>query len=281
LNRNSSTGLNMPPFGGAVKWLIIVNAAVFVLQTLLLAFGRSLAKVSFDLLALTPGAVAQGYVWQALTYQFVHADTMHLLFNLLAIWMFGSAMEAHWGRNRFLRIYLLGGFGAAIVFMTVAFVGGFGLTPATQLVGASGAIFAIITAYGVTFANAQVYLFPFPIALKAKYLVGIILAIAVLGLLRFENPGSAIAHLGGALTGFLYTRFAPRRGVTFMFSEGYYGVVNRYHRWKRRQAAKKFEVFMRKHDRSEYFDEFGNYRDPATRDPKKEDGEGKGGGWVN
>jgi membrane associated rhomboid family serine protease len=271
----------MPSFGGAVKWLIIANAIVFVLQTLLIAFARPLARLSFELFSLIPAAVAHGFVWQLFTYQFVHADTMHLLFNLLAIWMFGSAMEAHWGRSRFLSVYLLGGLGAAIIFMIVAFVGGFGMSPETSLVGASGAIFAIITSYGVIYANNQVYLFPFPIALKAKYLVGIILGVAVLGLLRFENPGSAIAHLGGALTGFLYTRFAPRRGVSFAFSEGYYGVLNRYHRWKRRRAAKKFEVYMRQHDRSEYFDEFGNFRDPATRDRDKENGEGKGGGWVN
>jgi membrane associated rhomboid family serine protease len=281
LNRYSSTGLNMPTFGGAVKWLIVINAVVFVLQTLLIPFAPGSAKLSFQLFSLTPALFAQGFVWQLFTYQFVHADTMHLLFNLLAIWMFGSSMEAHWGRNRFLTAYLVGGLGAGVIFLLVAFLGGFGLSTGVPLMGASGAIFAIIMAYGVTFANAQVYLFPFPIALKAKYLVAIILGVAVLGLLRYENPGSAIAHLGGALTGFLYTRLAPRRGMGFLFSESYFGMINRYHRWRRRQAAKKFEQYMKEHDRSKYFDEFGNFRDPAVRDRDKENGEGKGGGWVN
>ena len=94
-----------------------------------------------------------------------------------------------------------------------------------------------------------------------------------------QGPIAEFAHLGGLLFGFVYLRFLPRRGLGFATSEGLYGIRNRYYKWKRKQAAKKFEVYMKKVDRSEYFDEYGNYRDP-NQQKDKSNGEGKGG-WVN
>jgi hypothetical protein len=86
-----------------------------------------------------------------------------------------------------------------------------------------------------------------------------------------------MAHLGGALFGYIFLKALPRRGLSHGMSESWYGLRNRYHKWKRRQAAKKFEVYMREHDRSQYFDEHGNYRDPE----KKENGDAGKGPWVN
>jgi len=85
------------------------------------------------------------------------------------------------------------------------------------------------------------------------------------------------AHLGGALFGFLYLKFLPRRGVGFAASEKYFGLRNSYYRWRRKQAAKKFEVYMRDHDRKVNFDEHGNYIPP---DDDKPNG-GSKSGWVN
>ena len=96
---------------------------------------------------------------------------------------------------------------------------------------------------------------------------------------RVGGGTANIAHLGGLLFGYLYLKFVPRRGLTFAFSESFFGLRNSYHRWKRRQAAKKFEVYMRKHEKEprKYFDEYGNFKPPD--DGEKKDG-GKGG-WVN
>jgi hypothetical protein len=124
-------------------------------------------------------------------------------------------------------------------------------------------------------------LFPLPITIRAKYLVAIFIFIALAGAFQGMGPGhrgesvAYFAHLGGALFGFLYIRFLPRRGLMFATSERYYGIRNFYYRWKRRRAARKFEVYMRKHDRSEYFDEYGNYRPPD-----KKNGETRPP-WVN
>jgi membrane associated rhomboid family serine protease len=274
--------LNFPRFTGVVRALVIINFAIFVLQSLLIAGRSSLLGPSFSWFALRPELFAQGAIWQLLTFQFLHASTMHLFFNMLALYMFGSAMEEYWGSARFLMNYLLAGVGAGCAFCILAFFHVMGLSPSAPLVGASGGIFGLIAAFGILFAEQDVMLFPFPITLKAKYLVGIILALAFLSLLRSEDPGTATAHLGGALTGFLLVKYGPRRSPLTSASETYYGFRNRYQRWKRKRMAKKFEVFMREHDRSKYFDEYGNFRAPSDdRKRDEENGKGSGSGWVN
>jgi hypothetical protein len=107
----------------------------------------------------------------------------------------------------------------------------------------------------------------FPI--KAKWFAVIWVAIAVLM--------GDVAHLGGAAFGFVYVKFMPRGGVSYLFSERYYGLRNSFHRYKRKQAAKKFEVYMGKVDRKQYFDEHDNYREPED----KGNGDGGSGKWVN
>lgn len=275
--RNSGAGtLNMPPFIGAVKWLVIVNAGIFVLHSLLMASNQSLANYFFGIFALTPALFfGEFWLWQGLTYGFLHGGTLHLLFNLLGLWMFGSTMQQHWGKRQFTEFYFLCVLGGGIIYALACTAGVGPLTSVTPVVGASAGIFGLLVAFGVLYADQDVILFPFPIAIKAKYMVSIVIAIAVLSVVRSEDPGSAIAHLGGALTGFLYVKLMPRRGLQFGMSEGYFGLRNRYIKWKRRRAARKFEVYMRKHDRSQYFDEHGNFRDPGRKD---DDDKGK---WVN
>ncbi len=99
-----------------------------------------------------------------------------------------------------------------------------------------------------------------------------------LAMLFSEQKIIAFSQLGGALFGFLYIKFAPRRGFAFAGSETAFGLRNRYYRWKRRRAARKFEVYMRKHDRDVKFDDLGNYIPPEDRDKKNG---GTKSGWVN
>ena len=131
-----------------------------------------------------------------------------------------------------------------------------------------GGIYGLIVAFGVLYAEMRVFVFGvFP--LKAKWFAVIWIVIAVLM--------GQVAHLGGALVGFAYLKLMPRGGIPYVASERYYGIRNWYHRYKRKQAQKKFEVYMGKVDRKQYFDEHGNYRDP---DERKGNGDG-GGKWVN
>jgi hypothetical protein len=122
-------------------------------------------------------------------------------------------------------------------------------------------------------------MFPLPFLIKAKYMVAVLIFIALAGALQnAHTPGQSVAyfaHLGGALFGFIYLKFMPRRGLASATSERYFGLRNAYYRWKRRRAARKFEVYMRKHDKQDYFDEYGNYRPPDKKNggPKSP--------WVN
>src|SRR5262249_57701055 len=149
-------------------------------------------------------------------------------------------------------------------------------------VGASGGIYGILMAFGLIYGDREIMLFPIPFSIKAKYFVAGIAFIALASAIQAETPGRGeaiayVAHLGGLLFGYIYVKFLPGRGLMFGASERYFGIRNAYYRWKRRRAARKFEVYMRKqHNREVTFDEHGNYIPPDD----KENG-GSKSGWVN
>jgi len=111
-------------------------------------------------------------------------------------------------------------------------------------------------------------MFPLPISIKARYLA-IIYALIAVAMMFGEQRMYAFAQLGGGLAGMLFIRFAPRRGISFVFSEQWYGLRNRYYRWKRRRAAKKFEVYMRSQGRTVRFDGSGKQIDEDSNDKKR------------
>jgi hypothetical protein len=111
-------------------------------------------------------------------------------------------------------------------------------------------------------------LFPLPIGIKARYLV-VVYALIAIAMLFGEQRLYAFAQLGGALAGLLWIRLAPRRGVTFLLSESFYGLRNRYYRWKRRRAARKFEVYMRRQGRTVHLDSRGRQIDDDPDDKKR------------
>ena len=153
------------------------------------------------------------------------------------------------------------------------------MNPRTATVGASGGIFGLLMAFGILYADQEMFLFPLPFSIKAKYLVGIWIVVAIVGVFSPTQDGVAnFAHLGGLFFGFLFVKFLPRRGLTHTATEQYFGARNWYYRWKRRRAARKFEVYMRQHDRKVNFDEHGNYIPPEDDDKKNG---GSKSGWVN
>ncbi len=276
----NTMSLSFPPFTRAVKWLLIANGVIFLLDALV---GRVSPGAGLDItivFSLIPAAVMHGYIWQVVTYSFLHGGLWHLLGNMLMLWMFGSQFETDWGTSRFLEFYFFCVVGAALSTIVIAYTGLLGLTPSTPTIGASGGIYGILLAYGIIYANREIMLFPIPFTIKAKYFVIGLIFITLY--LSVSGPGGIayVAHLGGLLFGFLFIRFMPRHGVVGGASERYFGLRNAYYRWKRRRAARKFEVYMRKHDRSQYFDEYGNFRDPDKPPPEKGNGEHRGP-WVN
>ena len=273
--------LSFPPFTRWVKRLIIICAAVYFVQVVLGAVAPQLARNMEVYLGLVPFAVLHyGMVWQLATYSFLHGSVSHLLLNMLTLWMFGSQEEQDWGSRKFLEFYFFCVVGAALVTVAVSYTGLPGASPLVPTIGASGGIYGLLIAFGMLYGDREIYLFPFPFSIKAKYLVGIIIFVVVIATFQPSQGGVAnFAHLGGLLFGFLYIKLVPSRGLAFAATERYFSARNGYYRWRRRRAARKFEVYMRAHDRDVHFDEHGNYV-PPDDDPRKGNGGGKSG-WVN
>ncbi len=291
MRRGTTMPLSFPPFTPAVKQLLIANGAVFLLVAVIGAFtsfdAASWANIHFGLVPTL--AVLHGWIWQFVTYAFLHAGLLHILFNMLALWMFGAQLEMDWGYSLFMQFYFFCVIGAAITTSVVAFTGLLGASPLIPTVGASGGIYGILIAFGILHGDSEIMLFPIPFMIKARYFVIGLILLAMYGALSSAHSmgqsTAYMAHLGGGLFGYLFLKFVPRRGFGFFSSERLYGLRNSYYRWKRKRAARKFEVYMRKHDRGDYrhddyFDENGNMRDPAARDSRKKNGDARPP-WVN
>ena len=230
--RRSSFFGYFPP---GVKWLLIVNTAVFLFTTL---FARQFGD-DFRLLALAPVAVVQHFaIWQLVTYLFLHGGITHLLFNMLALWMFGTPLESDWGTRQFLKYYFICGIGAGVCDVALnALTGNW----VTSTIGASGAIYGLLLAFGVCYPEQTVLMgFLFPI--RAKYMVMIYAAIELYLSIGVNTGVSNIAHLGGMVVGFLYLKSRlPRLKLRLPDWQG------AYRQWKLQRAKKKFQVYMRKH----------------------------------
>jgi membrane associated rhomboid family serine protease len=188
----------------------------------------------------TGGVVYHFTVWQLFTYLFRHGGIGHLLFNMLSLWMFGSPLEQDWGTRRFLKYYFVCGVGAGLCDVAVnALMGNW----FTRTIGASGAIYGLLLAFGVLYPNQTVLMnFLFPI--KAKYLVMIYGAIALLSAFSENNGISNIAHLGGMLFGYAYLK-TRWRGLGWNLAS----IRSAYKQWELRRAKRKFQVYMKKQGR--------------------------------
>lgn len=228
-------------FPAGLKWLLISNIAIFILNYILAA---SRADLFFQNFALVPAEVVQTFaVWQLVTYMFLHATIGHILWNMLALWWFGAELERLWGTRRFLRFYFTCGVCAAIAVILAAYIFG-GTDVVTK--GSSGAIFGVLVAYALVFPD-QTILFGFLIPMKSKYFVmimGVIVLLqsfsATIG--RQATTVAVVAHLGGLVTGYLLLR--GRR----LQSQIRQPVVSSYKNWKLQRAKKKFEVYLQKQD---------------------------------
>lgn len=178
-----------------VKTLIIINIAVFILTHLLSRFPW------FLIFGMVPALlVSKLMLWQLFTYMFLHVGLWHLVLNMLMLWFFGPAIEAAWGRKQFLFYYFFTGIGAALCSLLTSF------GSQTVVVGASGAIFAILVAYALMFPESVILLF-FIFPMKMKQAVFVLAGINLLGAISAPNSGIAyFAHLGGGLFGYLYLK---------------------------------------------------------------------------
>jgi membrane associated rhomboid family serine protease len=271
--------LSFPPFTHWVKKIVIACVGIYFLQVVLGFFSPEIANYLIAFGGLVPADVVHGWIWQLVTYSFLHASVGHVLINMLMLWMFGAQQEQDWGSKKFLEFYLFCVVGAALTTIAVAYwpmSGGAHL--GTPTIGASGGVYGVLAAFGLLYGDREIFMFPLPFMMKAKYMVLIMVFLVVIATFQPSQGVANFAHLGGLLFGFLYVKFVPRRGLTFGASEGYFNLRNSYYRWKRRRAARKFEVYMSQHDRKVTFDEHGNYVPPDELDKKNG---GSKSGWIN
>jgi membrane associated rhomboid family serine protease len=244
--RIGSSPFSFPDFRGATRRLVLLNLLAFFA---LLVGQMALPHLEIPLavrFGFVPGAFVHfGWFWQPFTYSFVHPSLIGTLFELLSLWFLAGFLQdlhtSSWVTNLY-AVSVLGTAAAATAIYAASGTLGYTLTE-IPIYGCGGGIFGLLVAIGALYGDMEFLLF-FTIGIKAKYLAAVYALISI-AMLFSEQRMYAFAQLGGALAGLFYIRLAPRRGVSFAFSETWYGLRNRYYRWKRRRAARKFEVYMR------------------------------------
>ncbi|MDC1032092.1 rhomboid family intramembrane serine protease [Candidatus Marinimicrobia bacterium] len=193
-SESSNLAFKSRNFTDAIKILISINALLFLL--------RYIAQSQFDLaqiFGLSSNSVWP-MIWQPFTYMFIHGDFFHVFMNMFVLWMFGSEMESIWGKKEFLKFYFITGIGSGLIWLVFNFSGN------AVLIGASGAIYGILLAYGLMFPNRKVLIyFLFPV--KVKYFVIFLGLMAFVSSLSYSGSNiSHLTHLSGMMIGFVYMK---------------------------------------------------------------------------
>lgn len=193
------------------KHLLIINIVVYLTSWLLEANGIVSLNREFGLFYIEHPLF---HFYQLFTYMFLHGGIEHLFLNMFMLWMFGSVVENSWGSRRFLIYYMVCGVGAGLVQelsqgLALHFAG---MYPAST-VGASGALYGILMAFGLTWPDQRIFIFPIPIPIKAKWLICGSIALELFSAMSTTNDGVAhVAHLGGMLFGYILFRHWKRGG---------------------------------------------------------------------
>jgi membrane associated rhomboid family serine protease len=232
----SSYSFGPGPLSTALKALIGANIIVFVAQFV--------APIVTELFGLHPawvipaasrGAEHSFWLWQTATYMFLHAGVFHILFNMLALWMFGTELERIWGTRYFLKFYFVTGVGAGVLTVLLSLLP-FGFTRQLQyanIIGASGAIYGLLLAYAMYFPDRPILLVIFPV--PARIAVTIIGAIALFSSLSDVGGVANATHLSGLLVAYLFLTGARIHPIS--------EVKYRYLKWKINRVRKKFDVY--------------------------------------
>ena len=273
--RNVYSSMGFPPFRGAVRQIILGSLAIYVVILLLMSFAQPVGLAVLDHGVLDPAHIRQGWLWQFVTYAFMYVDPLQFALSLLGIYFLGGAVEERIGSGRFYGLF----FGSIIL----AAMAGFALSLTHVIaqgaaMGSGAAANAILMAFYLFNRGAPIMLFPIPIQIPVKWIVLFTAAIEVAYLLLSHFALFYFILLLGLGAGYVWYSLFLTRKTTLGLSEKYFSLRNQYYRWKRRRAARKFEVYMRDHNQTVQFDEHGNYIPPD--DSGKKNG-GSKSGWVN
>ena len=196
---------------GITLWLIIINFIVFFAQLLLSGIDfipDSHGEIITDVLGLNiQTLITRGYIWQIFTYMFVHADFLHIFFNMFGLMIFGPKIELTMGRNKFLRYYIICGIFSSLFYMLITIL--YSGIENIPMIGASGAIFGVLTAYGLMYPRDTVYVqffLPMPAIVFVIFygIMQLVLGVATLGM---EGGVAYFGHLGGMIAGFILIKY--------------------------------------------------------------------------
>jgi membrane associated rhomboid family serine protease len=266
--------MGFPPFRGAVRQIILASVGIYVVILLLQAFKPAMAAAVLDIGMLDPAHIRQGWLWQFVTYAFMAEDPWRFLVSLTGIYFLGPSVEDRIGSRRFFAFFF-----GSIVLSGVA-----GFLLSLNGVIAQGPAFSVVAAANATLmafylfnpdASMMAY---FVLQIPAKWLLLFFIALETAYLLLTHFALFYCVALLGFGTGYLWCALFLTRKTSIGVSERLLGLRSSYYKWKRRRAARKFEVYMRDHDRTVTFDEHGNYIPPE--DSGKKNG-GSKSGWVN
>jgi membrane associated rhomboid family serine protease len=267
MRRIGSSPFAFPNFSGATRQLVLINLCTYFALSLASLVSGANGSFLAGLFAFDPSAFFHGLLWQPLTYSFVHFGITATLFELLSLWFLAGFLENFHSSNWVWWLYGASTLGTAVAALLIYLLSGmlhFAL-PAVPLYGSFGGVFGMLAVIGVLYGDTE-FLMMFVIGIKARYLA-IVYALIAIAMMFGQQRMYAFAQLGGALAGLLFVRSAPRKGISFAMSEKVYGLRNRYYRWKRRRAAKKFEVYMRSQGRTVRLDGQGRviHEDPDDK----------------
>jgi membrane associated rhomboid family serine protease len=276
---NGPITLALPPFRGVTRRIILIALVVFFGALALGLFSPEMAANTLNFFVLHPDRALKPLIWELVTYPFVAGGLLSLAFGLLSFWFFGSALEDERGSRWMGEYFLVTTVGGAILASVLSLASG-GHVPGLLAQGSNARgiwpeVLALIVAYAV-FHPEQELSFNFIFKIKAKYLAAIYVLVYLALSLGSADRFGALVALCNAGAGYGFLRLAPRRGVRVGMSERWFALRNSYQRAKRRRAAKKFTVYMRKQGKDVSLDADGRYIDP---DGKARDLDDKR--WMN
>lgn len=277
MRRDTTFQFGLPRFYGALRYIVIGTLGIWVAIILLWALQQPLAVAVLKFTALDPGSVLHGWLWQLFTYPFVHIDPRHVLFSMIGVYFIGSAVQDRIGSRSFTELYLFSSALAGAVGVLLSLTGHIG---AGGAMGAGVAANALLMVFYLFNRGTSIMMFPLPFQIPVLW---VLLGIGAIEAGYFILSGFTLFYLVQLLgigTGYAwYKLFWRRASLTGVVMDKIAGLSDNYYRWKRRRAGRKFEVYMRKHEKDpkQYFDEYGNFKPPSDKD-KKDKG---GSGWVN
>lgn len=269
MRSNGPTMIALPAFRGFTRKLILLAIASYLAFFILRLAAPGFGTMLFYLLVLHCDEATK-LVWQFVTWPFIPDSLLGLIFALLSLWYFGAALEAERGQRWFTELFFFTSVGGAVLTTILSLLLGRFIpvisAPGKYSNGLWPVVLGLLVAYARMHPNESMT-FNFVIRARAKYIAAIFLVFYLVidwFALRRVDGLNAICN---CLFAWLFLQIAPRRGLRHAVSEGAFGIRNRYYRAKRRRAAKKFQVYMRKQGKDVNIDDSGRYIGLDDDDP--------------